>query len=621
MNSLFFFYSKEEHYDEYNLKNILDMASKIAIKNENDMIEKKVAKKFCCSVITKQENKYSGIINFDERQNSIFSIIGLYHTDLDAPKFSIPKDVIETIKKAKKNDRSLYGIYTYVFYDEEKDSVIVEGDMFGIYPIYYIRLDDGIAVASEIKMLLHLSRKEINYEAVMEYLRFGYLVTENTLIKDVKRLLPGQKIIINRGKFKIQKLNFPEFIRDGNINDGVLNELDRAFQLHLQRYKTVYPDMCVSLSGGLDSRLAMFEGKRAGIKLSAISMGQYKSLEANVAKSVCSLISIPHEKYQYDGSLMPNWYDKFLWITEGRCPPGHMHFIEGMLCKGNKMPAIIHGLIGDAVVGGDLDNEEMILVNKREKMLQGFRNGMGSFLYWPKGSLELLLDDIHLKMFSKQEEKILSNLASRINTGRNYSDYLWLKMHFRVFGFTIPCLCSQINPWADIVAPYLDRKIFDICAMLNYNSIKDRKTQVDWALKYCPGIDNIPRIKDGITIKFSNITNEYDIKLSWLKKKFMLRYYLRRMTRGRIDLRSVISYPDYGQWYRKNKNVREYVNNILLSEKTISRGMWNESGIKLLIKYLSIGKNVWEVIGTILLIEKFIREFIENDVGSNFSIL
>jgi len=47
---------------------------------------------------------------------------------------------------------------------------------------------------------------------------------------------------------------------------------------------------------------------------------------------------------------------------------------------------------------------------------------------------------------------------------------------------------------------------------------------------------------------------------------------LRNITRGRISILDRIGYPDYDEWIRKDKHLRDFSMDILLDRKTLGRG-------------------------------------------------
>jgi hypothetical protein len=177
---------------------------------------------------------------------------------------------------------------------------------------------------------------------------------------------------------------------------------------------------------------------------------------------------------------------------------------------------------------------------------------------------------------------------------------------------TVPNLVSQVAPWTDIVSPFLDRDIFEYCNTLQAKDLKDRQLQLRWAERHFPAVTEVPRLKDGILIPVrTGIPDAYQRALHREWQVVMAKYYLCRLSRGRVNLPHRGSFPFYGQWYRRWRHVRDYVDGIVLSDRCLDRGLWTRQGMRDLVGSLRRGLNTWNALGTLLLVELFIRQFIE----------
>jgi len=94
----------------------------------------------------------------------------------------------------------LRGIYAFALDDGKKGHTILARDRLGIKPLFYVRLPDRIAFASEIKALLRIlpERAELVPAALRQFLQNQYSSGEDTLFEGIKRVLPGQALIIDR---------------------------------------------------------------------------------------------------------------------------------------------------------------------------------------------------------------------------------------------------------------------------------------------------------------------------------------------------------------------------------------------------------------------------------------
>jgi asparagine synthase (glutamine-hydrolysing) len=91
--------------------------------------------------------------------------------------------------------KKLEGMFAFVLWDIHNHKATIVRDFFGIKPIYFWQTPNGgVAIASEIKAFYTLPNFEpqLNRDALPEYLRFRCLCAEQTLLKDVYQVQPGE---------------------------------------------------------------------------------------------------------------------------------------------------------------------------------------------------------------------------------------------------------------------------------------------------------------------------------------------------------------------------------------------------------------------------------------------
>lgn len=96
----------------------------------------------------------------------------------------------------------LNGMFAFALYDKKNDRLLLARDRLGIKPLFLAHLPDGIAFASEIKAMLPVASmsKQLNPNGLVEYLQHQFNSGSQTLFKNVERVMPGEAIIIEKGK-------------------------------------------------------------------------------------------------------------------------------------------------------------------------------------------------------------------------------------------------------------------------------------------------------------------------------------------------------------------------------------------------------------------------------------
>jgi len=149
------------------------------------------------------------------------------------------------------------GMWAFVIYDLEHDSLFAARDRMGVKPFYYYLDTENFIFASEAKAILsHPEVKaKVNDQAVYDYLICGVLdAREQTFFKGVKELRGGHHLIINKGKIKISQYWDLKSLKPLRLTDQEASEHFKAIFLDSVKLR-LRSDVPIGtcLSGGLDS--------------------------------------------------------------------------------------------------------------------------------------------------------------------------------------------------------------------------------------------------------------------------------------------------------------------------------------------------------------------------------
>lgn len=154
----------------------------------------------------------------------------------------------------------LRGKFAIALWDARNRRAILVRDRLGVKPLYYARVGDAIAFASELKSLLAsgLVNVELDAQAIEIYLTLGYFPGETTPLLSVRKLLPGHLLVAEQGTVTIRRywdLPYPSAedreTSEAEWAERFLAELEEAVRLRLM---SDVP-LGAMLSGGLDSSL------------------------------------------------------------------------------------------------------------------------------------------------------------------------------------------------------------------------------------------------------------------------------------------------------------------------------------------------------------------------------
>jgi len=148
------------------------------------------------------------------------------------------------------------GMFSFALFDVKKNELFLVRDRLGIKPLYYTKINNSFIFSSEIKAILKYVgfKKEVNIRAVSSYLSYRYVIGNETLFKNIFKLLPGHYMSIKKGKIAIKKywdINLSEnrSLKEKDCKREVKRLLNKAVELRM------ISDVPVGayLSGGIDS--------------------------------------------------------------------------------------------------------------------------------------------------------------------------------------------------------------------------------------------------------------------------------------------------------------------------------------------------------------------------------
>tara|TARA_B110000027_G_C16122379_1_gene304063 strand:+ start:3001 stop:4791 length:1791 start_codon:yes stop_codon:yes gene_type:complete len=197
-------------------------------------------------------------------ENLIISFNGEIYNHLDLKKlleqkghtFKTTSDTEVIIKLFKEygaeSFKKLSGIFAISIYDKLKKKLYLIRDVLGVKPLYYYFNENKkkFYFSSLIKpLLLSVSQKNLNLEAIQSYSNFNRNDLTETYFKGIFKILPGELITFENKtikKNKFLKFNFKE----GNITD-LKDQITSTFS---NQFISDVP-VALSLSGGIDSNL------------------------------------------------------------------------------------------------------------------------------------------------------------------------------------------------------------------------------------------------------------------------------------------------------------------------------------------------------------------------------
>ena len=157
--------------------------------------------------------------------------------------------------------RHLRGMFAFAIWDARYNRLFCARDRLGIKPFYFAMVGNRFAFASEIKALFELRdfNARLNRSALPEFFTFGYLSAEETLYKNVYKLLPGHCLCLELDSDNAR----PQITQYWDLNSSAPERSPSEADC-ISRFRDLFAEtvrshlmsdvpLGVFLSGGLDS--------------------------------------------------------------------------------------------------------------------------------------------------------------------------------------------------------------------------------------------------------------------------------------------------------------------------------------------------------------------------------
>jgi asparagine synthase (glutamine-hydrolysing) len=257
------------------------------------------------------------------------------------------------------------GIFALAVYDKRKsgrERLFLARDHFGIKPLLYSDTGKHFIFGSEIKAMLasSLINPTVDPNGLRLLLTFGSVYQPNTILENIKSLLPAHKLIIESGKDKRIERYWSLGI---NRNAGVRHlSYNKQVKLMESTLKEVTEMQMISdvplgafLSGGIDSSILvalMTQATTNKIKTFSVGFENADDIdESNDAEKMACHIGTDHSKILVTESDIYNNIHKIAAGLDQPSVDGTNSYVVSMAARKNVTVAI-SGTGGDEIFAG-----------------------------------------------------------------------------------------------------------------------------------------------------------------------------------------------------------------------------------------------------------------------------
>lgn len=199
----------------------------------------------------------------------------------------------------------LNGMFLIAIYDKITHDLYIFRDRIGIKPLFYYWDGENFAFASELKSLLKIKgiQKEINEQAVKQFLKLGYIPTPQTIYRSIFKMKSGHWIkvtkegLVQNSYWQVTRCLKNETI--DNVNEAMVKLSDLIVSSVQYQLRSDVPSG-VFLSGGIDSSMITATAVMlSALKVNSFSIGFEESShnESEYARKIANFLGTNHFEF------------------------------------------------------------------------------------------------------------------------------------------------------------------------------------------------------------------------------------------------------------------------------------------------------------------------------------
>ena len=188
---------------------------------------------------------------------------------------------------------NITGSFSTTIIDKNSSEITLCNDLIGIYPLYYLKINNDIFISNSIILMAFISHCDFDEVGIAqrcigpEYSSMG----SRTILKNCKRLLPGEYLKMDLfGNIIHTKYDNSLYqnISSPNQDHDLHKHYWEGFKEEVEYCLIGSPNINIALSGGLDSRLLLgaLSNKK---KITCLTYGEKENYETKIASRLAKL--------------------------------------------------------------------------------------------------------------------------------------------------------------------------------------------------------------------------------------------------------------------------------------------------------------------------------------------
>jgi asparagine synthase (glutamine-hydrolysing) len=203
----------------------------------------------------------------------------------------------------------LNGMFAFAIWDSQRKRLFIARDRIGVKPLYYYYTSKNFLFASELKAILAHPDvpREIDFTALDQFLTFEYIPSPRSIFKDIHKLPPGHRIILEGGSEPyVEQYWNVTFLPTNLSEDESIEQLTELIRDAVKIRLMSEVPLGAFLSGGIDSSTVvafMSELTEMPVKTFSIGFGDPTYNELPYARLVADAFKTQHHEEYLEADI------------------------------------------------------------------------------------------------------------------------------------------------------------------------------------------------------------------------------------------------------------------------------------------------------------------------------
>lgn len=260
----------------------------------------------------------------------------------------------------------LNGIFAFAIWDARDGTTYLARDHFGVKPLYYAALPEGVVFASEIKGMTPLipAIRDLDEAAIKRYLSFLWCPGVGTPLRAVRKLEPGEAMRVRDGKIERHwtwyQLPTARGVRQDQTEEQAVAGTLAALRTAVHRQLVSDVPVGAFLSGGLDSSAVVALARERSPHIRCFTIASRGGVEEGdaedlpYARRVAKHLGVPLDVVEIDSSSMAADLERMVvQLDEPLADPAPLNVLYiSQLARSQGMKVLLSGAGGDDLFTG-----------------------------------------------------------------------------------------------------------------------------------------------------------------------------------------------------------------------------------------------------------------------------